>query len=120
MNEYQESNASPSILTAQDITIFAPTDEAFLGVGSILEDIEEASLQRLLLHHAVIGGPFFSSDLEDGQELQTLGNRSLTISISDDADEVYDDGSPVIFINGAKIVAPNLIAVSGVVHGIDQ
>lgn len=51
----------------------------------------------------------FSPDLMDGQELMTLQGGKVTIHMKED--EVY--------VNGAKIVRPNIITNNGVVHVID-
>lgn len=52
----------------------------------------------------------FSADLVDGQELMTLQGGKLTIRIEDNG----------YYVNGAKIIMPNVITNNGVVHVIDK
>lgn len=109
-------NAGLGVSVAQTLdqpTIFAPTNQAFENIGSALGSLSAQDVADILMYH-VVETPAFASDLSDGQELQTLGGGSLTVTIREG-----DDG-PMVFINGARVVLPDLALLEGVVHGIDQ
>ena len=93
-------------------TVFAPNDAAFEALGQETLDALFADptgdLAQILKFH-VVEGKVFSTDLSDGQEVTTLTGEILTVTINTDG----------VFINDEKVVAPDLEAVNGVVHGID-
>lgn len=93
-------------------TLFAPTDAAFdmLPAGLLDELLSdpEGDLANVLLHH-VSGEILLSTDLEDGQLIQTLFGENLAVTISVDG----------VFIDDAEVTLTNLVAVNGVVHVID-
>ena len=93
-------------------TVFAPTDAAFdaLPAGalnSLLADPTGALAQVLLYH--VVGAQALSTDLSDGQVINTLSGGDVTVTIN---------GSGV-FINDAQVTVADLVATNGVVHVID-
>lgn len=99
--------------TEADITVFAPTDEAFEALGeealnTLLENEEQ--LTDLLLYH-VIEGTVSSSDVTDmdGESVNTLQGSPLEIRVEDET----------IFINEAEVVTPDIEASNGVIHAID-
>ncbi|MBZ0308120.1 MAG: fasciclin domain-containing protein [Anaerolineae bacterium] len=96
-----------------DITVFAPTDEAFNTLGeealnAILED--EELLTDLLLYH-VIEGTVSSADVTDmdGETVTTLQGSPIEIRVEDET----------IFVNEAEVVTPDMEASNGVIHVID-
>ncbi len=93
-------------------TIFAPTDSAFRDLPEgTLETLSEGpvgNLAPLLLAH-VVPGEVRAANLADG-ELDTLTNQPLTIAIDGDG----------ITVNGAQIVASDIIAENGIIHFIDD
>lgn len=52
----------------------------------------------------------FSTDLKDGQKIETVLGQELTVSIV----------GGVVKIDGATVTIPNVITKNGVVHVIDQ
>lgn len=93
-------------------TLFAPTDEAFDALpAGLLTDLladPEGNLANVLLHH-VSGEILLSTDLDDGQLIESLFGENLEVSISPDG----------IFIDDAEITVTNLVGINGVVHVID-
>ena len=93
-------------------TIFAPTDSAFRDLSTeTLETLNEGpvgNVAPLLLAH-IVPGEVRAADLADG-ELDTLTNQPLTIALAGD----------VITVNGAQIVASDIIAENGIIHFIDD
>jgi uncharacterized surface protein with fasciclin (FAS1) repeats len=105
------TNFTNTIDSAPDLTIFAPTNEAFQSIGSVLANASEQDLARVLAYHVVNGTLGYSSDLSNGSTLQTLAGQSLKVHID-------EDGS--VYVNSAKVIVPNVLVANGVVHVIDQ
>lgn len=92
-------------------TVFAPTDAAFAAIPlatitALLADIP--ALTDALLYH-VVAGQSLSTDLSNGQSIETLNTQNVTITIS---------GTDV-FVNDAQVIVADLLAQNGVVHVID-
>ena len=120
----------PDLLAAADnaganLTVFAPTDEAFealytsLGVDDIdeLEDnIGNAGLANVLKHH-IVSGRVFSTDLVSGS-VATL-NENATVDLTADPPTITASRSGE---TGAKLQTSllNIHATNGVIHVIDK
>ena len=94
-----------------ELTVFAPTNDAFNTLASeldlSLEDILALpSLTDILLYH-VVAGTVLSTDLENGS-VPTLNGQSVTVDITDG-----------VLINTSVVTVPDLEADNGVVHVID-
>lgn len=97
----------------QQITVLAPTDEAFerLGEGSIEQLLKEDNrqvLEELLLDH-VIPEVYQSADFLDGKTARTLSGNSLPISKNME-----------IRLSNATVTTADIKARNGVVHVVDQ
>ena len=94
-------------------TVFAPTDEAFEALGGTLETLFEPAnkdeLAEILTYH-VVPGEVTSSELSDGQMLETVQGDSLEVGVADGE----------VTINGASVAIPDVEASNGVVHVIDE
>lgn len=55
------------------------------------------------------GKPLYSTDLYDGDVIQTLQGQSVKVS--------FKDGN--VFVNDAEVVVPDVLVANGVVHIID-
>jgi uncharacterized surface protein with fasciclin (FAS1) repeats len=94
------------------LTVFAPTDAAFaaLPMGTLEALLADPTglLTQVLLYHAVAGAAL-STDLSDGQMIETLQGQDVTVTIT--------GGN--VFINDAQVIVADIIADNGVVHVID-
>jgi uncharacterized surface protein with fasciclin (FAS1) repeats len=93
------------------LTVFAPTDEAFsnLPAGTVIALLGNIPmLTEILLYH-VVGATALSTDLADGQTIETLQGENVTVTINGDG----------VFINDAQVILADIIADNGVVHVID-
>ena len=98
--------------TGGPFTLFAPSDDAFAAlpegtVDALLNDIPE--LTEILLHH-VVSGTAMSTDLNDGDAIQTLNGTDVTVTV---------DGMTYM-IDMATVTAANIEASNGVVHIVDM
>ena len=94
-------------------TVFAPTDDAFTALTEVLDvTVDELLAYPLLpavLQYHVVGAEAYSTDLTDGQEIETLLGEDVTVSITTDG----------VFINNAQVIVADLAADNGVVHVIN-
>ncbi|TDO04778.1 fasciclin domain-containing protein [Sunxiuqinia elliptica] len=101
-----------STVAQSELTVFAPTDEAFqqlfttLGIESI-DDLTAEQLTPILLYH-VVAGKVMSSDLSTGL-VETVNGAYLNIDVSNG-----------VMVNDAKVEIADLTALNGVIHIIDQ
>ena len=94
-------------------TVFAPTDAAFTALMEALEISAEEllafeGLTDVLLYH-VVGAQALAADLSDGQEITTLLDQDVTITIN----------GMGVFVNQAMVTVADIMADNGVVHVID-
>ena len=94
-------------------TIFAPTNAAFAKlpagtVESLLLPENKAKLTAILTYH-VVPAKVLAADVKAGA-VPTVNGKTATISVK--------DGS--VFIDGAKVIATDLVGSNGVIHVIDS
>jgi uncharacterized surface protein with fasciclin (FAS1) repeats len=93
-------------------TVFAPTDAAFakLPAGTVEGLLKDPkALSNILLYH-VIPGEVKAAAVKDGLAAKTLQGSPVTFKLM--------DGKAMI--NGANIVATDVMASNGVIHVIDS
>ncbi|KAF2748198.1 beta-Ig-H3/fasciclin [Sporormia fimetaria CBS 119925] len=93
-----------------DVTIFAPTNEAFAEIQSAIANASVEDISAVLTYHVIAGTVGYSSVLESGAELETLNGESVTITI---------DEAGAVFVNEAQVVVKDVLVANGVVHVID-
>ena len=91
-----------------EVTVLAPTDDAFFALGITPENVDMIpNLREILLYH-VLEGTITSSDLSDGYAT-TLNEASVKVSL--------EDG---VFFNQAEVISADNFTDNGVIHVIDQ
>ena len=122
----EKANLHSSLNEDTTYTVLAPTDAAFDSLpegklDSLFEQGNENELTRILSYH-VISGKYSVSDIKQGIEahsgsytLETLEGGRLTFTL--DNSEIVITG-----VDGgeARIVAADVEATNGVIHGIDH
>lgn len=96
-----------------DLTIFAPNNDAFESIGSVVTTLSPQALAGILNYHVLPRGVRFSTDLiAAGSPVQftTAQGQNLTVSRLNGQ----------LFVNSAKILIPDIITANGVVHVIDK
>jgi transforming growth factor-beta-induced protein len=97
-----------TLLTTPNLTIFAPTNDAFTTSGIDPDAIDSETLASVLTYH-VVGAKVLSSGIP--REAATVNGNNIYFSLT----------SAGNFINGnTEIIAVNIESGSGVVHVIDQ
>ena len=114
----QAAGLAEALATTDNITVFAPTDDAFAAlpegtVESLLKPENKDQLAAILTLH-VLGAKVMSTDLSEGTiEADTLNpNAKLSVTKS-------MDGVSVMASNSAKVVSADIAADNGVIHVID-
>ena len=96
----------------QDLTVFAPTDDAFTAVLGVLgkESIYDIPVQLLneIVSYHILGSAVTSDQLTNGDVETILPGESVTVDITDG-----------VKINNANVTAADLKAVNGVAHVVD-
>ena len=95
-----------------DVTVFAPSNEAFRAIGSALGGLAVRELGAVLGYHVLAGRVRFSTDLlgADQMVLATLQGGNVTMR---------RDGARV-FVNSAEVVIADVLTSNGVVHVLDK
>ncbi|CAF9906920.1 hypothetical protein IMSHALPRED_005392 [Imshaugia aleurites] len=97
------SSFLPNIQEARDVTVFAPQNSA-------LSNTSVASPQAAA-NFVVSGTVLYSTALTAGVSFFTAGRTKLFITT---------DASGVIFVNGSRIVEPDILTANGVVHILES
>ena len=98
-------------LTSEEVTLFAPSDDAFdnLPADQLAELREDPDrLARILAHH-VVEGRLSSEEIESGP-----------LTTSDGGTVAVDATENPIVVDSATITAPDMVAANGVVHVVDR
>ncbi len=109
-----ESNLTDDLEGSGSFTLFAPTDDAFNAlpdgmIDALLAD-SRGALTDILLYH-LVSGEIMSTDLSDGQIVETFNDDDKTFKVS-----ISENG---VFVNEAKVTVVDIEADNGVVHVID-
>ena len=101
-----------AVKETKDITVFAPTDEAFSKlpdgtIEALLNDKE--TLSAILLYH-VAPKKLKAKDVLSLNEVKTLQGQTILVNPKEDG----------AFLNESKIVATDIKAKNGIVHVIDS
>lgn len=94
-----------------DVTIFAPSNDAFKAIGSAIGTLTTQDVAGILGYHVVAQKVRFSTDFlsADQMTFSTLQGQKLT---------VRKDGGQ-LFVNSAKIIIADVLTSNGVVHVLD-
>lgn len=102
------SGVADTVAGASDITLFAPNNPAWEGLD--LAALSSEVVDSTLSYHVISGTVAYSSILQSGN-VTTLQGQDVMI-------EVIDEDN--IRVNNARVILPDILTASGVVHIIDQ
>ncbi|KAI1480350.1 Fasciclin-domain-containing protein [Daldinia eschscholtzii] len=103
------ANLTDSVVDTRDITIFAPNNDAFNAIGSIVSNLTSDQLTSIVGYHVVNGSVNYSTDLQN-TTLTTINGQNITITVVDGT----------VYANSAKVTVPDILLENGVVHVLDQ
>lgn len=115
------SAADPAVLELlsnpeAELTVFAPTDEAFGAVEGLEAIVADTELLTTILQYHVVASEVYSGDVvtlleeNDGSfDVEMANGSTATISATEEG----------IFINQAQIILTDIDAANGVIHVID-
>lgn len=115
----QGSTNVAQVLSGQGpLTVFAPTNQAFMNAGfanvAAIQAADPAVLTSILTYH-VVGARVFSSDLTEGAKPATVNGGTVTITLGGGAKVKGNKNTT------ASIISPaNMVTTNGVIHVIDQ
>lgn len=109
-----DTNLTDYVMNTEDITVLAPTDEAFFKLSDSTRDelFNPANRDRLtaLVKRHIIGSKRNADQMVLSRKFQTLEGEYVDIHL--DKGEIY--------INGARVIKSDLHAKNGMIHIIDQ
>jgi uncharacterized surface protein with fasciclin (FAS1) repeats len=91
-----------------DVTIFAPTNEAFAKIAATTKGLSKEALGNVLKYH-IVKGVVKSTDLKNGAKVPTLNGAPINVSIM----------GTMAMINNANVVKADVAIKGGIVHVID-
>jgi uncharacterized surface protein with fasciclin (FAS1) repeats len=94
-----------------NLTLFAPTDAAFIALppGTVAALLGNLPLLSDILKHHAVSGTVLSSSLSNNLVVTTLLGSDVTVTIN----------STGVFIDNAQVIVADILADNGVVHVID-
>lgn len=107
----QAADLVGALQTTQNLTVFAPTNEAFAKLPAEVVDALKANpelLKQVLLYH-VAPSTLDSGKVTTAETVATLQGETIKVSLRDGA----------AYLNDSKISAVDLTAKNGIVHVID-
>ncbi|KAK3994823.1 FAS1 domain-containing protein [Cladorrhinum sp. PSN332] len=105
----QQAGLVETLDTTQDLTIFAPTNEAFASIGNLVSGLTVEQLTGILGYHVIPGAVVYSTDVPNGASVKSLQGTELNFRV--------EDGT--VWVNSAKVIAADVLVANGVVHVID-
>lgn len=113
-----DTNVLSALMSDGPLTVFAPTNQAFINAGfpdiASIQAADPDTLASILTYH-VIGTRAFSSDLVDGAILTTLNGGTIEVGLNNGETVLGNSNT-----NPSNIIAVNILTTNGVVHLIDS
>merc|ERR1711994_375139 len=107
-----------TLLSVAPATIFAPTNDAFAelladpATAKALED-DPNLLKNTLLYHVIPNAAIKSTDLAADQSVATATGAPVRVN-------VYQKYTPVVTVNGVKVVKADVETSAGIVHVVEK
>lgn len=103
-----KSGLAATVDGLKDVTIFAPTNEAFAKVASTTSGLGKEALGDILKYH-IVKKVIKSTDLKTGDKVPTLYGPIITVTLAEKK----------VLINKATVVKADVPFKGGIVHVID-
>lgn len=108
----KQAGLAKTLQGAGPFTVFAPTDAAFAKVPkSTLNALakDRKALRSVLLYH-VVAGKVTAAKVVRRNSARTLNGQSVSIRVR----------GGKVFVGGARVTTPDVMASNGVIHVIDK
>ena len=114
----QAAGLADALASGQNLTVFAPTDDAFAAlpdgtVETLLKPENKDQLVAILTYHVV--GRELTSNMLPGRAIHVK-----TIKSGGDRTLAVEKSSSGVTVDGANVVAADIRASNGVIHVIDK
>jgi hypothetical protein len=110
----EDSDYALPLIFSEPYTVFAPVNEAFdkLPASTLqyLFTVNNVERAKVSGYHIVPGQALFSHQLNSQDKLNTLHGKQLVV------ERINDE----IFIDYGKIIVPDIVALNGIIHFIDE
>lgn len=114
----EAAGLAEALATTDNITVFAPTDDAFaaLPAGTVEDLLRPENKDKLaaILQLHVLGAKVMAGDIAEGSTQVDTLNPNAKLTVAKDATGVSVSAS-----NSAKVVTADVAADNGVIHVID-
>ena len=101
--------------TESSFTVFAPTDDAFAKLpAGTLDSLSNEQLTDILLYHVVLGKVMAGGAITVAQSSENMTETAKGDKVS------LSFVDSLLFVNGAKVSAADVMADNGVIHVIDN
>jgi uncharacterized surface protein with fasciclin (FAS1) repeats len=104
----QRAGVESPINNARDVTVFAPVNDGFSAIGTLVDSMTSEQLAQVLNYHVVQGKVLYSWLITAGTHVTVQGG-SLNLKVVNGE----------MFVNGAKIISSDVLVGNGVVHVLD-
>lgn len=110
----QAAGITDTLKDSGDLTVFAPTNEAFEALPAekldmLLKPENKEKLVDILTYH-VVEGKVMASDVMDMDSATSLEGSDIHISVDGDS----------VMVNDATVIKADVKASNGVIHAIDK
>lgn len=95
-------------------TVFAPTDQAFTDASATISGLSSQQVTDVLTYHVVEQANVESSELSDGQVVNTALGQTFTVNINGNNVTITDAEG-----NTVNVVLTDIQGTNGVVHVVD-
>jgi uncharacterized surface protein with fasciclin (FAS1) repeats len=105
-----KAGLASTLSAAGTYTIFAPTNNAFRAAGittAAIGTLDSATVKAIILYHA-LGATVQASGVPASDTVKTLNGKNLFASSNANG----------VFLNGVKVITPNVAVSNGVIHVI--
>jgi len=112
----ERTDLASDITAADQVTLFVPRDQAFVGVGSALQNLDSTQLETTIAFHALVDGVDHSVNLSDSDTLNTLAQTDYTNGL----DITVDEDDSALYVNNGRVFTPNILLKNDVANLIDE
>jgi uncharacterized surface protein with fasciclin (FAS1) repeats len=109
----KSTNLRTAVDSLKDVTIFAPSNDAFAAISSDTSTLTTQQLASILEYHVINGSVAYSSLITTSlanQSFPTLSGGSVNVRVEDSK----------VFVNSAQVTITDILVSNGVIHVLDK